>query len=212
MKRRDVLTIAAVGAAAWAGGRLLRGGRADAGTLVEDAAVVQAIHLDPVAPVVAAARPATLTLSVFSDYQCGVCRAAYPALVEAVRSDGAARMVVHEWPILGQESHRAARVALAVHRLGRHSPFHDAMMRGGLAAGEPGLREAVARAGLAWDAVQARLSSDGALIEATLGRTDLLARRLGLEGTPAYLIGNRLVRGAIGREALTRIMAAARAA
>lgn len=137
---------------------------------------------------------AAVTMLVFSDYACGVCRQVEPWWREAVRAAGDVRVVHRDWPILGPESVRAAQLALAADEQRLYLPVHNAMMRSpGL--GEPALRAAVAAAGADWDLLERDLASHAKAIDARLVRTAQDALRLGFAGTPGFLIGPIRING-----------------
>jgi protein-disulfide isomerase len=149
-----------------------------------------------------------LRLIVFTDYGCPACRASHPAMKSAVAGDGKVQIVYKDWPVLGERSRRAAEVAIASDMQGIYFLVHDALMR--LHPGsETGLRAAVEQSGGDW-----RRSSD--LLEARPRILEQLAlnRRqafeLGLSGTPGYLIGSGLVRGAVSEGQFTRLFRDAR--
>lgn len=138
-------------------------------------------------------RPA-ISMLVFSDYACGVCRRVEPWWRKAVRNAGDVRVVHRDWPILGAPSLRAARLALAAAKQARYLPVHDALMRSpGL--DETALQSAVAEAGADWALLIRDLRSAAAGIDAKLARTAQDALRLGFSGTPGYLIGSIRIEG-----------------
>ena len=130
---------------------------------------------------------ASVTVVVFTDYQCSPCRLSYPALVDAVRKDGDVRVVVREYPALGPLSEQAARLALAVDRQGRYEPVHDAMMRERRQLELPVLKAIVERAGGDWNAAREGMDDPEIAQAIELNRAD--AMRIGVPGTPTYLIG-----------------------
>lgn len=137
---------------------------------------------------------ARITMLVFSDYACGVCRQVEPWWRDAVRAAGDIRVIHRDWPILGPESQRAARLALAADRQGRYLPFHNALMRSpGL--GEPALRAALAEAGGDWARLEESLATHASSIDSLLARTAQDALRLGFAGTPGFLIGPIRIEG-----------------
>lgn len=131
---------------------------------------------------------ADVSLLVFSDYNCPVCRATEPALDAAVKADGRVRVIYRDWPIFGPASIRAARVALAAQYQGIYRPVHDALMRAP-SLDEAELRSAVAHAGGSWAKLEADLKAHGPRIDAMITRSGEDAVRLGLPGTPGFLIG-----------------------
>jgi len=153
---------------------------------------------------------ATLTMVVFTDYLCPACRAAHPAMTAAVAADGRVRVVWRDWPIFGPRSERAARVAIAAARQGIYPAVHDALMTGPPPVDDTVLRRAVEAAGGDWALLTADLRAHDAAITAQLVRTQADARRLGLPGTPAWLIRSRLVTGAIDAATFRAAFAEAR--
>ena len=72
---------------------------------------------------------ARVTLVVFTDYQCGACRLAHPAMLRAAEQAGDVRIVYRDLPVFGPVSEQAARVALASAKQGLYPQVHDAFMR-----------------------------------------------------------------------------------
>ena len=171
--------------------------------------VVLAVLTDPGSPSVGPAQ-ADVTVVVFTDYQCPICRAHEPALQAALARDHGLRVVYKDWPILGAASVQAARLALAADRQGRYGALHDALMRTSRRLDAYGLRATAADAGIDWPRLQADLSAHGAEFDAQLARQAGEAWSLGIEGTPAYLVGLRLYKGGLDEAALARAIATAR--
>jgi protein-disulfide isomerase len=179
----------------WATGRVMQRAQPIGRDLRGDPAV-EAVRRDPDAPRAEVAG-ATLTMVVFTDYLCPACRAAHPAMTAAVAADGRVRVVWRDWPIFGPRSERAARVAITAARQGIYPAVHDALMTGPPPLDDAVLRRAVEAAGGDWARLTADLRTHDVAITAQLMRTQADARRLDLPGTPAWLIGSRLVTGAI---------------
>lgn len=139
---------------------------------------------------------ADLTLIVFTDYRCPACRAAHPAMKRAVATDRKIRIVYKDWPIFGAASERAAQIAIASNFQGIYPLVHDRMMSGP-ADSEDALQQAVEQSGGDWRRLQEDLATNRTLILAQLVRNRWQASELQLPGTPGYLIGPILVRGAL---------------
>ncbi len=123
-----------------------------------------------------------------------MCRQVEPWWREAVREAGDVRVIHRDWPILGPDSVRAARLALAAYQHGRYLPVHNALMTSpGLS--EPALRAAVAEAGADWELLQADVASQTRAIDSLIARTARDALRLGFAGTPGFLIGPIRING-----------------
>ena len=164
---------------------------------------------DATAPVLG--NPAgTVTIVEFFDYRCPYCKQMQPSLTELLREDGKIRLVMKEFPILGPDSVIASRAALAARAQGRYAPLHDALfqMRGTL--DEASILRAAGEVGLD---VQ-RLKRDMALaeIDGILKRNHDLALALGVNGTPAFVIGDQFVPGALDKGQLKSLIAEARGA
>lgn len=153
---------------------------------------IHAILRDPDTPV-AGNLDGDVIVAAFSDYNCPFCKAAARDLDKFVRDDGKVRLAFKDWPILTNASFYGARLALAAKYQGKYELVHDALMAvpgAGVSQGQ--MLEAVQTSGVDMTTLLADLAKRAEDIEALLARNAAEARRLGLEGTPAYLIGNRL--------------------
>lgn len=150
---------------------------------------------------------AARTVVVFTDYQCAVCRADERVLRSAF-ADPTVRVVVKEWAILGPASVAAARLALAASYQGRYRAARRALMEAGSVRTARDREQALARAGIDRIRLQHDLERHGRQIDQDLNRASRHAFALGLRGTPAYLIGSRLVTGGLSRQHFDRIRAA----
>jgi protein-disulfide isomerase len=193
-----------------AGISYLLGGARPLGRPVGNSAVAARALADRVSPQTTQGA-GDLTVVVFTDYQCSACRAAEPALSRAVASDGNVRVIYREWPIFGERSERAARIALAAHRQGRYLAVHRALMR--VRAFDDGaVRTAAESAGADWSQLESDLARHGPAIAVALASASQDAAGLGLRGTPSYLIGPLLVEGALAEGSFRRAFAEARGA
>jgi protein-disulfide isomerase len=152
---------------------------------------------------------ADLTLIVFTDYRCPACRSAHPAMKRAIARDSKVRIVYKDWPIFGAISERAAQVAIASDLQNIYPMVHDRLMTGAAHDNEA-LRAAVEESGGDWDRLQEDLARNQSHILAMLARNGAQAFALGLGGTPGYLIGSILVRGALAEAEFTRAFSEAR--
>ena len=149
-----------------------------------------------------------VTLVEFFDYQCGVCKSVHGMVADMVKSDGRIRRVYKDWPILGPESMFAARAALASRKQDKYVAFHDALME----AKAPLTDQAVFTTAKAVGIDVARLQRDmnDPEIAAILQRNFALADALHINGTPSFVIGNVLVRGARDLDSMRDLVARAR--
>ena len=149
-----------------------------------------------------AAKP-EVTLVEFYDYACPYCKASNPHVDRLLKEDPGLRIVYRELPILGSDSVAAARVALAASKAGRFNQFHDAMWE----AGRPSEQSITAAARAV--GVSPTPGPDPAA-EAELKRNFQLAGQLGATGTPMFVVGDRVLNGAVGYDALKSAIAKAR--
>ena len=206
--RRDLLPIAAVGAVGLGLTAMLRS-RAPIGRDVSENVTARSILTDAALPGEGPV-DADLTMAVFTDYQCGACRRAAPELAAAVRQDGRVRLLYKDWPIFGAVSEFAARVALAADRQGLYAPVHHALMAQPLPLDREKMHGAVVDAGGDWTRIERDIRDFDASITAALRRAQADAFALGLQGTPSFVIGSRLVVGARDRTVFQRAFAEAR--
>ncbi|MEA3016270.1 MAG: hypothetical protein QOI38_992, partial [Sphingomonadales bacterium] len=143
-----------------------------------------------------------VVLVEFFDYACGYCRASNPHVERLLREDPRLRVVWRDFPVLGPASEQAAAASLAAARAGRFRPFHDALF----GAGRPSVATIAA-------ARQAAGLGEVALNEEArheLERNIELAREIGAVGTPTFVVGDQVLQGAVGYEALRDAIAEAR--
>ncbi|NUT00124.1 MAG: DsbA family protein [Sphingomonas sp.] len=139
----------------------------------------------------------TVVLVEFYDYACPYCKASNPHVEQLIRENPGLRVVYRELPILGPDSVVSARLSLAASKAGRFRQFHDALYAAGRPA--PDTNAAAARV--------ANISPtpvDDAAIKAELTKNFQLASQLGATGTPLFVVGDRILNGAVGYAALKK--------
>lgn len=144
-----------------------------------------------------------ITLVEFTDYACGYCRQSVADVRALIAAHPDLRIVVRELPILSPASTDAAKMALTAAAQGKYAAFHDAMFAGS----RPDAASIAAAARTAGVDPAAAAAGAGEELANNLD----LARKLGINGTPAWVVGDRLLVGAVGREALEKAIAEARA-
>ncbi|MEQ1508845.1 MAG: thioredoxin domain-containing protein [Sphingopyxis sp.] len=153
----------------------------------------------------AGAADGDVTLTVFTDYACTFCRASEADIERLLREDRRVKIVFRELPILSQESEAAARLALVAARSGRYMDVHRALF----VSGNP---DGAARVDVANRFV---IASDAAALNNPAITSELranvaLARELGFDGTPSWIVGDKALTGAVGYDALKAAIAEAR--
>ncbi|RDE06739.1 DsbA family protein [Sphingomonas aracearum] len=146
-----------------------------------------------------------VTVVEYFDYNCGYCRASLPLVRQLIASDPNVKVVFREWPILAQSSVDAARLSLAAAEQGKFEAFHDALYNAGPVSPET-MRAAAAKAGV--DPAGVARLGDRADKEIALNRQ--VARDLGLNGTPSWVIGDKVVSSMLPLDKLQQLVAEAR--
>ena len=151
-----------------------------------------------------------VSLVEFFDYNCGFCKRALADKLNLIAADPMLRVVLKEYPVLGQGSVEAAQVGVAVRiqAPAKYLEFHRKLMGDGGRADKARALAMAAETGLDMDRLKQDLASDE--IRQTLVESAKLARALGISGTPSYVIGNGVVSGAVGVAALEDRIKAAR--
>lgn len=143
-----------------------------------------------------------ITVVEFFDYNCGYCRHALSDMDTLLQKDKNVRFVLKEFPILGPDSVAASRVSDAFRKLApeKYAQFHHALLGSDGRASEDSAIEVATSLGVNEDAIRKEMakSPNSDSIKATYQ----LANDLGVSGTPAYVIGNEMISGAIGLDAI----------
>ena len=148
-----------------------------------------------------------VTMVEFTDYNCGFCRSSMVDVDRLLASDGNIRLIYREVPILSQTSRDAALWALAAAKQGKHKAFHRAMFSGGKPDAQT-IRVAATKAGMDVAAAQKFTASTEA--KAELEQNLEMMQQVGFNGTPTFIIGDQILEGAIGYDALKAAVANAR--
>ena len=146
-----------------------------------------------------------VTLVEYFDYNCGYCRASLPTIARLIAADPKVRVVFRELPVLSAESRVAARASLAAAAQGKFATFHDALYAGGPVS-DASIAAAAAKAGV--DTAQPGF---GKTADAEIAKNMETAAKLGMTGTPSWVVGDRVLSGALPLEDLQKAVAAARA-
>ena len=167
------------------------------------------IENDPTSPVAGNAK-GDVTIVEFFDYRCGYCKRVHPTMVELLKEDKNLRFVFKEFPILGPDSMIAARAALAVWRMHpeKYAAVHDAFMTGRGALDEASVMALAGKLGIDQAALKKAMADPE--VETILTKNFQLAEALGINGTPAFIVGSEVVPGAVDKETLKKLIADAR--
>ncbi|MCF6327905.1 MAG: DsbA family protein [Devosiaceae bacterium] len=143
-----------------------------------------------------------VTLVEFFDYNCVFCRAAMPDVARLLAEDQNLRVIFKEYPILSEDSVNAARVAIAVSKTpgADYWAFHELLYTArGQISGETALATAQS---MGMNRVELELAAMGADVTDIIQKSYILADGLKISGTPAFIIGDEIIPGAVGYERL----------
>jgi len=149
-----------------------------------------------------------ITVVEFFDYQCGYCKAVVADVQRLMKDDAKLRFVYKELPILGAASVTASKAALAARGQGKYEAFHYALMghRGPL--DEATIFRLAGSVGL--DTERLKKDMDTPEVQQVIGANLALAEKLGIRGTPGFVIGQQIVPGAIKLDDMKKLVAEAR--
>jgi protein-disulfide isomerase len=149
-----------------------------------------------------------VTLVEFFDYNCPYCRQVAPVMAKAEEADPQLRIAYKEFPILGPNSTFAAKAALAANKQGKYVAFHRGLygVRGAVDAGK--VMEVAAAVGL--DMGRLKADMDDPAIQSAIDRNLALAQALRINGTPGFVVGGQILRGATDLQTLQAMIRTAR--
>ncbi|MEC7701637.1 MAG: DsbA family protein [Pseudomonadota bacterium] len=135
----------------------------------------------------------------FLDYNCGFCKRGFTA-VQGVMEKGGVKFAFIDLPVLGNSSREAAKYALAAKIQGKYVEFHDELFKQPSARSENGFVKIAEQIGLDVDKLKA--DANGDVVKAELERNRALADKLGISGTPAFIVEDEFVPGYVPEETL----------
>ena len=161
----------------------------------DDAVLTEALVLrDPDIP--AGGNPdGDINIVEWFDYNCPYCRKIAPEIAQVVQDDGKVRLVLKDWPILGEVSKITARMALAAKYQGKFIQAHEAMIGVSSRLTEARARELLTEKGIDMDRLNRDLATNAKAIDAILARNNAQAEAFGFRGTPSFIVGKFRVPG-----------------
>ncbi len=153
-----------------------------------------------------------VTMVEFFDYNCGYCKRAMSDMLDLIKTNPNLKFVLKEFPVLGEGSVEAAHVAVAARMQDttgkKYIEFHQKLL-GGRGPADKARALAVAKdVGFDMARIEKDMSSDE--VKKTIAESMKLAEVLGVNGTPSYVVGDEVIVGAVGLDALKEKLAAER--
>jgi protein-disulfide isomerase len=137
-----------------------------------------------------------ITIVEFFDYNCGYCKRASPVLQTLVKNNPNLKVVYKEWPILSESSSTAARIALAVNLVQpeKYEELHHALLSSRSLRSDNDVWKIAESVGVDRKLVEPKLNSPE--INLHIQQSTTLAQSLGITGTPAFIVGDKIMKGA----------------
>ncbi len=135
-----------------------------------------------------------LPLIEFFDYNCGYCKKAFTDVANFLDKDKKTRLILKEFPILSKGSEEAARVALAAKMQNKYWEFHRAMLESQGQANEASALRTAEKLGL--DMARLKRDMNSAEVKKEIDDTRALAAKMGIQGTPHFIVGDKIIPGA----------------
>jgi protein-disulfide isomerase len=151
-----------------------------------------------------------VTIVEFFDYRCGYCKKVTPVVRELLKKDGNVRFVFKEFPILGPDSRKAAEAAQAAWKIepDKYLAFHVALMENRGNLDEARILDIAKSAGI--DPGKLKTAMADPSVKAKLTANLELAQKLQIGGTPAFIVDDQIMPGAVDLETLVAAVETAR--
>src|SRR6056297_466957 len=147
-----------------------------------------------------------ITLVEFMDYKCGYCKRAFPEVESLVEADGNIRVVVKEFPILGEQSLLASQFAIATLQIAGDEAYkqvHDALMTFQGDISEPALRRVAEGFGFDAEAIVTHMDSEE--VGQVIAANHALGQRMSITGTPTFVMNDQMLRGYVPLDVMQEI-------
>ena len=135
-----------------------------------------------------------VTVLEFFDYNCGYCKRALGDIARLIETDKQVKFILKELPILSKGSEETAKVALAAKMQGKYWEFHRAMLESTGQANEASALRAAEKIGL--DMAKLKKDMASPAVQKEIDDTQALAKKLGVNGTPYFLVADKIIPGA----------------
>jgi protein-disulfide isomerase len=131
----------------------------------------------------------------FYDPRCPYCRKMLPGIEAMLKQDRGLRLVYKDIPVLGPPSVMEARAIVAAQMQGGYMKMQTALMNNPAQPSAAMIRQVAKDTGL--DADKLLSDMNGAEVTQRIRGNMDLAHVLKVEGTPAFVVGDRLIPGAV---------------
>ena len=143
----------------------------------------------------------------FLDYNCGYCKKAHQEVRELLNDLSDLKVVYINLPILSDRSKELAKLSMAVSEtnMKNFNEFHNFLLNSKRIPNDDQIEDFLSDIKLNYK--QIKIASDSKEINKTLENDFKLARELGIQGTPAFIINNEIIPGYVGKKIMTKLIA-----
>jgi protein-disulfide isomerase len=145
-----------------------------------------------------------ITIVEFFDYNCGYCKHALKSVQELTEKDKNVKVLFMEFPILSPTSTTASKWAVAANMQGKYWAFHQATLESTAPKDDANLAKIAASVGM--DVEKAKKDANGKEVEAYMASVKAFGDKLNVTGTPAFIVGDQIVRGYVEYPAFQTIV------
>ena len=140
----------------------------------------------------------------FFDYNCGYCKRSFPEIMELVSENKNIKVILKELPVLGESSILASKASIASQKQNKYFEFHQELINFSGSISLSDIKKISKELGINFEQLQKDMNSDDTIL--LINESYRLADLIGVRGTPAFIINNDLIPGAIGKNEMLRFL------
>lgn len=140
----------------------------------------------------------------FFDYNCGYCKRSFPEIMELVSENKDIKIILKELPVLGESSILASKASIASQKQDKYFEFHQELINFSGLISLIDIKKISKELGINFEQLQKDMNSDETIL--LINESYRLADLIGVRGTPAFIINNNLIPGAIGKNEMLRFL------
>ena len=140
----------------------------------------------------------------FFDYNCGYCKRSFPEIMELVSENKDIKIILKELPVLGESSILASKASIASQKQDKYFEFHQELINFSGIISLIDIKKISKELGINFEQLQRDMNSEETIL--LINESYKLADLIGVRGTPAFIINNNLIPGAIGKNEMLRFL------
>lgn len=140
----------------------------------------------------------------FFDYNCGYCKRSFSEIMELVSENKDIKIILKELPVLGESSILASKASIASQKQNKYFEFHQELINFSGLISLIDIKKISKELGINYEQLQKDMNSEETIL--LINESYRLADLIGVRGTPAFIINNNLIPGAIGKNEMLRFL------